>query len=134
MIRSFAPLVLAGTACLAATAACGSAAARPSAAPPKVSLNITVSAAPGRPQQHWTLTCDPTGGTHPDPAAACADLLRTGDPMIAPQPKSLECPMILASPKTAVIQGRYDGRPVNTTIRDGGCGFTLWTKLGQVVN
>ena len=132
-IRGYAPCILAAAACLVAAAACGSATA-PRQAAPKVSLVITVTAAPGSPAQRWTLTCDPAGGTHPDPAAACADLLRTGDPAVAPQPKSLECPMILASAKTASIKGTYYGRPVDTTIRDGGCGFTLWTKLGQVVN
>jgi hypothetical protein len=135
-IRIFAPGVVAAATCLVAAAACGSAAApRPtSAAAPKVSLSITVSAAPGSQAQHWTLTCDPAGGTHPDPAAACAELLRTGDPAVAPQPKSLSCPMILASAKTASITGTYYGHPVNTTIREGGCGPTLWTRLGQVVN
>jgi hypothetical protein len=138
IIRVFAPGVVAAATCLVAAAACGSTPA-PRQAAPKVSLSITVSAAPGSPAQHWTLTCDPAGGTHPDPAAACADLLRTGllspgDPAVAPLPKSMSCPMILASAKTASIKGTYYGHPVNTAVRDGGCGFTLWTKLGQVVN
>jgi len=141
IIRGYAPCIVAAATCLAAAAACGSAAAprHSSAAAPKVSLSITVSAAPGSQVQHWTLTCDPAGGTHPDPAAACAalsstGLLRTGDPAVAPQPKSLSCPMILATAKTASITGTYYGHPVNTTIREGGCGPALWTRLGQVVN
>ncbi len=136
MVRAYAPRVLPAAACLVAAAACGSATQSASANDPiipRVSLSVTVSGTPGSPAQHWTLTCDPAGGTHPDPAAACADLLRTGDPVVAPQPKGLECPMILASSKVAVIQGTYFGRRVNTTIRDGGCDFSLWARLGQVL-
>jgi subtilisin inhibitor-like len=97
-----------------------------------VSLTITVSGPPGRAAQHWTLTCDPAGGTHPHPAAACADLLRTKRPF-APQPMGMECPMIMASSKVAVIQGTYFGDPVNSTIRDGGCTLSRWAQLGQVI-
>jgi hypothetical protein len=142
--------VLIAVACAAAVAACGSAtapssagsgspagggspaASHSSAAAPKVSLSITVSGSPGIPEQHWTLTCDPAGGTRPDPAAACADLLRARGPFYA-QPKGLMCPMIMVSAKVATIHGTYYGQPVNTTIRDGGCGLSRWAELGQVI-
>jgi Subtilisin inhibitor-like len=139
-VRAYAPCiryVLIAATCAAAAAACGSASSpggvsRPAA--PKVSLNITVTAAPGSPAQHWTLTCDPAGGTHPDPAAACAELQRVQGGPFAPQPKGIECPMILASSKAATFQGTYFGQPVNTTIRDGGCTLNRWAQLGQVIN
>jgi Subtilisin inhibitor-like len=134
--------VLIVTACAAAVTACGSAASSSGGSPssgshspaatPKVSLTITVTGSPGSPARHWTLTCDPAGGTHPDPAAACADLLRAKGPAYA-QPKGLMCPMILASAKMATIQGTYFGQPVNSTIRDGGCTITKWAQLGQVI-
>jgi Subtilisin inhibitor-like len=98
-----------------------------------VSLSITVTGSPGTAAEHWTLTCDPVGGTHPDAAAACADLLRAQTPFAA-QPKGLECPMILASARVATIKGTYFGQPVNLTLRDGGCTLTRWSELGQVVN
>jgi hypothetical protein len=41
--------------------------------------------------------------------------------------------MILASSKVAIIQGSYFGQPVNTTLRDGGCTFSRWAELGQVI-
>jgi hypothetical protein len=124
--------------CVGAAAACGTAASGGGGAassPPKVSLNITVTGVPGRASQHWTLTCDPTGGTHPNAAAACAELLRYKEPF-APllQPKDLACPMILASSKVATIKGTYFGQPVNTTLHDGACDLSRWAQLGQVVN
>jgi hypothetical protein len=141
MVRAYASCVLAAAACMAAATACGSAASsspssRPATTPaaaPKVSLSITVTDGPGTPAQHWTLTCDPAGGTHPDPAAACAELLSAPTPF-APQPKGLECPMILVSAKVAIIEGTYFGQPVNITLRDGGCTISRWTELGQVIN
>lgn len=135
--------VLIAAACAAALTACGSAASSsggspssggdPGAAAPKVSLTITVTGTPGSPARHWTLTCDPAGGTHPDPAAACAALLRAKGPSYA-QPKGLMCPMILASARVATIQGTYYGQPVHSTIRDGGCTMSKWAQLGQVIN
>jgi hypothetical protein len=148
VIRWYAPflrysLIVAASA--AAVTACGSASSGPAtgarspaassaSAAPKVSLNITVSSGPGSPAQHWTLTCDPVGGTHPDPAAACVSLLRVKGPFVPQkQTRGLECPMILASSKEATIQGTYFGQPVDTTIRDGGCQLSRWAELGQVV-
>lgn len=123
--------------CAAAAAACGTATSSgpgggSTPAPPKVSLSITVSGSPGSPARHWTLTCDPAGGTHPNPAAACADLIRAKGPS-APQPKGLDCPMILASAKVATIQGTYFGQRVNSTLHDGGCTLSRWAELGQVI-
>lgn len=115
-------------------AACGSVAA-PSAAPakPKVSLRIIVQGAPGKPAKHWTLTCDPAGGTHPDPAAACAALKAVKQPF-APPPPGQMCPMILASAGRATFSGTYYGVKVHRTIIDGGCYLARWNKLHQVVN
>lgn len=137
---------LAGTAAIIAgaalLAACGSTAApgggaasapASAAAPPKVSLNITVANGPGKPITHWTLQCDPVGGTHPNPAAACAALLAVKQPFAVTK-TGVACPMILASARRATFTGTYFGAPVNRTIIDGGCDLAHWSQLGQVVN
>jgi hypothetical protein len=141
----FARYALIGAACIAAVAACGTASSTPPAgagsqavspesspAGPEVSLDITVLGTPGTTARHWTLTCEPTGGTRPDAAAACIALLRVKTPF-APVPRGIECPMILASSGEATIKGTYFGQPVNTTIRDGGCTLSRWAELGQLV-
>jgi len=121
----------AATACGSTTAPAGSAAASP--APPKVSLDIRVTGGPGKPAKHWTLQCDPPGGTHPDPAKACAILLKAKAPF-APVPKGIACPMIRVGSKTAVIKGIYFGQHVDTTFVEGGCQFARWAQIGQIFN
>jgi hypothetical protein len=124
------PLIAA--ACASAVTACGSTpAASPAAA--KVSLDITVSTSPGAPSKHWTLRCDPAGGSHPDPAAACAVLLKAKAPFAAP-PKGIMCPMIRVGTKTAIVEGTYFGRRVDTTFMPGGCGQAQWQKIGAIFN
>ena len=100
---------------------------------PKVSLDIKVSGGPGKPTKHWTLQCDPAGGTHPDPAKACAVLLKAKTPF-APVPKGVACPMILAGSKTAIVKGTYFGQHVDTTFIQGGCQLARWAKIGQIFN
>ena len=133
------PLI--AVACAGAVDACGSTPAPSGAAAPgstatataKVSLDITVSTTPGAPSKHWTLRCDPAGGTHPDPAAACAVLLKAKAPF-APVPKGVMCPMIRVGTKTAIVKGTYFGRRVDTTFMPGGCGLAQWEQIGPIFN
>jgi hypothetical protein len=132
-VRAGARCFLIAAVCAAATA-CASAAPSGAAAPaPKVSLEITVSTTPGAPARHWTLRCDPAGGTHPHPAAACAVLLKAKSPF-APPPKGIMCPMIRVGAKTARIKGSYFGRQVDTTLTEGGCETAQWAQIGQIFN
>jgi hypothetical protein len=122
------PLI--ATACAAALTACGSTPAA-SPAPAKVSLDITVSTVPGAPSKHWTLRCDPPGGSHPDPAAACAVLLKAKAPFAALS-KGISCPMIRVGTKTAIVKGTYFGQHVDTTFMPGGCGQSRWQEIGAI--
>lgn len=132
---------VAGTAVIAA---CGSvtapassgASASGGASPPaaaKVSLNLIVLNGPSAAPKHWTLRCDPAGGTHPHAAAACSALLALKNPFALPKTHHM-CPMILASDKRVVFTGTYFGAKVNRTIVDGGCDLARWSKLGQVLH
>jgi hypothetical protein len=126
--------VIAGAGVLAG---CGSAALHGSAdatpAKPKVSLTITVLGGQHQAAKHWTLQCEPAGGTHPDPAAACRALLAVKDPFAAPPPGTM-CPDLLVSARRAIFNGTWFGVKVDKTITDGGCYLARWDKLGQVVN
>jgi Subtilisin inhibitor-like len=129
--------LIAGGCAIAATA-CGTTPAPTGAAstpapPPKVSLDITVSSAPGAPPKHWTLHCDPAGGTHPDPAQACTVLLKAKNPF-APLPKNIMCPMIRVGAKTAKVEGTYFGQRVDKTFTQGGCQLAEWAQVGQIFN
>jgi hypothetical protein len=128
---------LALTACGSVAAPSGSggsgAAASSPAAAPRASLTITVLNGPDKKISHWTLQCDPAGGTHPDAAQACAALLAVKNPF-APIRTGQECPMILASSRRVTFVGTWYGTKVDRTIIDGGCDLANWSRLGQVVN
>jgi hypothetical protein len=111
-----------------------SASSTPSAAPAaKVSLTFTMTGMPGQPVQRWTLRCDPPGGTHQDPAAACAALLRMKDPFAA-RPRRMICPMILASGRQIVVTGNWFGTKVHRHILDGGCDLALFGSVSKIFN
>jgi hypothetical protein len=137
-------------ACALLVAACGSAAApgsgsagsgssSPAAgssgtattATAKISLDVNFSGSPTTAAAHYTLRCDPAGGTVTDPAAACARLVR-GTSLFGPLPAHVECPMIMANAGRATVTGSYLGRPVHETLVDGGCDLSRWAKLKQV--
>ena len=137
-VRNGARYLVIAAICAAAATACGSKPA-PSgvgsapAPAPKVSLDITVSTTPNAPSKHWTLQCEPAGGTHPNPAAACAVLLKAKNPF-APLPKGIMCPMIRVGTKTAIVKGTYFGKHIDTTLSPGGCKLAQWEKIGQIFN
>jgi hypothetical protein len=118
--------------CAAAATACGSKAASAISPPPKVSLDIKITGGAGK-TEHWTLRCEPTGGSHPDAAAACRVLLGAKDPF-APVAKGFMCPMILASTRVARVTGTYFGQQIDTTFAQGGCQQVRWAKIGQIFN
>ena len=130
--------ILIAAVCAAALSACGSvhatggsaAGAKPAS---KVALVIQVAGKPGAAAHRWTLRCDPVGGTHPNPAAACHALMHAKRPF-APLPKNQMCPMIVAGPETAHISGTWFGRHIDTNFNQTGCGNLRWNKIGQVFN
>jgi hypothetical protein len=132
---AIAGLALVGCGSVAAPSGSGSGSGTSStpAAAPRASLTITVLNGPDKKLSHWTLQCDPAGGTHPDAARACAALLALKNPF-APVRAGQDCPMILASSRRATFTGTWFGVKVDRTITDGGCDLTNWTRLGQVVN
>jgi len=117
-----------------AVAACGTATApggggEPTGqAKPRVSLTFRLANFPANHPAHWTLRCDPPGGSHPDPAAVCAPLLRMKNPF-APLPKRTVCPMIMVSSRAILVTGTWFGSPVHRSIIDGGCDLGLFEKL-----
>lgn len=130
-------------ACGVLAAACGSTAAPGSSASSgshsasttaaaKASLDIVLSA-PGGAVQHWTLRCDPPGGTHPDAEAVCQKLIADKS-LWAPVKVKVMCPMIMASAQSFVITGTWFGKSVHETILDGGCGLYKWVSLHQIFN
>lgn len=108
--------------------------ATPGAAEPaRTDLVVEVRLDPAAAPTRTTLTCDPPGGDHPDPAAACADLAREPDPF-APLPADAICTQIYGGPETATVTGTYAGRPVALELaRTDGCRIAQWDRLGALL-
>lgn len=81
----------------------------------------------------WTLTCEPAGGDHPDPAGACAALERFKDPF-AKLPRTPRCDEIPG--KTAEIGrivGTFRRRSIDEHFdRSSGCVFERWDRIAPV--
>jgi Subtilisin inhibitor-like len=129
-IAALGALIVAGCGSAAAPTAGGSAGQHAgTTAASKINLHITVTDGTTGPVKRWTLRCDPPGGTHPNPAAACRILLSVKNPFGPSSSVKMMCPMILASARRAVITGTYNGHRVNEQIVDGGCDQLRWGKL-----
>ena len=100
--------------------------------PAGTELTVTVGTR-GSAHWSWTLRCDPPGGDHPDPDAACAALGRANQPF-APVPKDMVCTEIYGGPQTATIVGTWRGALVRGDYsRVNGCEIARWDALASVL-
>ena len=70
-------------------------------------------------RRRWHLTCDPAGGTHPDPEAACGILADHGELALPPVPKDVACTEIYGGPEKATIFGTCQGQRVLQLVLPG---------------
>jgi Subtilisin inhibitor-like len=97
-------------------------------AAPTTELEISVTPGGEAPTKIWTLSC-PDGGTLPNAAQACEQLLRLDDPF-APVPKDRACTQIYGGPQEADVRGTFRGRPVEAHFdRGNGCEIERWDKV-----
>ncbi len=100
---------------------------------PATQLKIDYNDGAGK-VSHWTLTCDPAGGTHPHPALACRTLAAHGKQGLAPVPKGVMCPQIFSGNQTATITGTWKGNPVNASLKlSNGCETGRWRSLSGLL-
>jgi hypothetical protein len=94
-------------------------------AEPATDLTIMVRVGSGK-TSTWRLTCDPPGGTHPDPKAACRALESNGAAALPPVPKDKVCAQIYGGAETATITGTWQGKKIISRFaRNDGCQITL---------
>lgn len=97
-------------------------------------LVITVVTDRGLEPKVLSLTCDPTGGDHPNGDAACASLAAAGSAIFEPVPADQACTKIYGGPQTATITGVFEGDEVDASFnRSGGCEIDRWDTLGTEV-
>jgi hypothetical protein len=106
----------------------------PAAAPttPASGTSLTVTAWPNGTADEsltWTLTCHPTGGSHPDPETACAVL----DAVELPFRTVIEragCEEIRGGDEVVRVEGTLRGKPVDATFRRTDlCAMDAWDRV-----
>lgn len=81
-----------------------------------------------------TLTCDPVGGDHPDPAAACAALAAAGPGAFDAPPGDVMCTQVYDGPQVATVEGTVGGVPVSARFsRTDGCEIGRWDALAPLL-
>jgi hypothetical protein len=107
---------------------CGSDGSAPSQ--PRYDLTITYwPAGRGGEMRSATLTCDPDGGSHPDPVAACKALTEHAD-ALALVPTDVACTQIFGGPELARVSG--SGVHALFSRRDG-CQIARWEALAPLL-
>jgi hypothetical protein len=98
--------------------------------PPRYDLTVTFwPDGPDGQSRSATLTCDPDGGSHPDPAEACDALLGNED-ALEPVAGDVACTEIYGGPQEA----RLVGGDVNARFsRSNGCEIDRWDALAPVL-
>jgi Subtilisin inhibitor-like len=104
-----------------------------SAVPGDTDLTIVINDGSGS-TKTWRLTCNPAGGTHPDPSAACQALEANGAAALPPVPKDKACTQIYGGPETATISGTWKGQRVMSTFaRNDGCQISRWKLMAGLL-
>jgi hypothetical protein len=108
-------------------AGCGS----DGSAPAQPRYDLTISYWPtgrGGEARTATLTCDPDGGTHPDPASAC-DALLDHEEALEPVAGDVACTQIYGGDQEATVTGDVDA----AFSRANGCEIARWDALADLV-
>jgi len=122
---------------LAAVSACGSDASRdssPDETAAATSLTIVVTPDEGADATTYELTCDPSGGDHPQPQQACDAFAAAGAEVFDAAPADQTCAQVYGGPQTASVTGTFEGDDVDASFsRQNGCEIDRWEKLGTTV-
>jgi hypothetical protein len=125
--------------CLLAAAGCGSSTGGDDAAepPPQPRHDLQITYWPegqDGESRTATLTCGPEGGTHPDPAKACA-ALDAHPEALHPVPMDTACTEIYGGDQVAEVQGSGPaGANVRAILnRSNGCEIARWDALAPVL-
>jgi len=81
----------------------------------------------------WSLTCDPTGGDHPDAEQACA-AIEGHRSALNPVPKDRMCAQVYGGPQKATVTGTWRGEEIFAALsRTNACETARWDALVPLV-
>ncbi len=103
------------------------------AAPAHVTVRYKISvsyvAQDGASAKHWTLHCNPTGGTHKSAKKACTALLKVKDPFKSSDPNMM-CTEQYGGPESADVRGIWNGKKIRANFsKINGCEIARWQKV-----
>jgi len=135
------PALWASLAALLLAGGCGGTEDQEDVGVPPTMLTIAVQAqGPEGPRTDVILHCDPPGGTHPRPDAACATLFGNLS-ALDPVPGDVACTEIFGGPERAVVRGTIvepgsgDEREADARLsRSNGCEIERWDRLGPLLD
>jgi len=105
--------------------------------PPRPAYDLQITVLPeGKDGESATagLTCDPDGGTHPDPGKACA-ALDAHPEALRPVPGDMACTEIYGGDQVAEVKGVGPGGAALRAVlnRTNGCEIARWDALAPVI-
>jgi hypothetical protein len=102
---------------LALTACSGQNESGPDLTEPESGTDLTIVVSNGYGERSYTLTCDPPGGTVPDPGALCERVEADAEAILFTPADKSTC---VGGPGTQHVQvfGRFQGRAVDTSESD----------------
>lgn len=81
----------------------------------------------------WTLTCDPVGGSHPEPERACA-VVEKNRSALDPVPKDKMCAQVYSGPQRATVSGTWRHEQVQASLsRINSCETARWDALDPLL-
>lgn len=94
-----------------------------------------LTAEEGFEEGEWTLTCDPAGGDHPDPEAACAEIEDIGVEPFTMDTTDMMCTMEIGGPEVVQVTGTVNGTEIDTEFnKQNGCEIDRFEQAGSVIN
>jgi hypothetical protein len=111
----------------------GAGTAEPAPVTDGVALTVTVWPDGTGPRVHATLECEPPGGDHPRPEAACAAVQKNAT-ALQPVRADMSCTQQYGGPERAEVEGVVDGEPVSAELsRANGCEIARWDSLAPLL-
>lgn len=105
----------------------------PAAAAARTTLTIIADLDDGQKAHKWTLTCEPSGGNHPNRKAACALLSRQGTKIFTPVPADAMCTEQYGGPERVRVVGKVRGKKVDALfIRTNGCQIARYNRAAPL--
>lgn len=93
-------------------------------------VDVTIEYEDGQVAERWSLTCNPSGGTHPDPELACRVLIEKGAEALPAVARDRVCAQVVGSAQSATVTGTWRGQSVSSSFNlTNSCEVNRWKAM-----